>query len=229
MANLALNTIGNAVVEATFVGASPAGDLIPCPNGDTFLICNNSDVTDITITATATKACDQGEVHITEFVIPGETDNVLVPLNSRYANNGYVAITYDDVQATAATGTVTFNDAVSDGDIVTIGTRVYEFDTAANPGAITAGRVRVDVSGGATAPAAVTALVTAITGDTSAVATAVDGDLDTVVVTAKNTYSGSAGNAIVFTKTGENIVVDGDGTLSNGADSLTMAAFRNTR
>ena len=128
-----------------------------------------------------------------------------------------------------ATGTVTFDGDVSDGDIVTIGTRVYEFDTMTNPGDITAGRVRVDVSGDATASAAVTALVTAINGDTSAVVTAVVGDPDTVVVTAKDTYSGSAGNAIVFTKIGENIDVDGDGTLSNGADSLTMAAFRNTR
>jgi len=229
LANLALNTIGNAVVKATFVGASPAGDLIPCPNGDTFVICNNSSVEDITITATATKACDQGEVHVTKFVIPGETDNVLIPLNSRYANNGYVAIAYDDVQETAATGTVTFDGAVSDGDIVTIGTRVYEFDTDANPGDITAGRVRVDVSDDATASAAVTALVNAITGDNSAVVTAVDGGSDTVVVTAKDTYSGSAGNAIVFTKTGDNIAVDGTGNLSNGADSLTMAAFRNTR
>jgi hypothetical protein len=230
LANLALNTIGNAVVKATFVGASPAGDLIPCPNGDTFLICNNSSVEDITITATATKACDQGEVHITDFVIPGRSNGIVVPFSSRYTgNNGYVTITYDDVQETPATGTVTFEGDVSDGDIVTIGTRVYEFDTADNPGDITAGRVRVDVSGGATASAAVTALVTAITGDTSAVVTAVAGEPDTVVVTAKDTYSGSAGNTIIFTTTGANIDVDGDGTLSNGADSLTMAAFRNTR
>ena len=211
MANLALNTIGNAVVKATFVGASPAGDLIPCPNGDTFLICNNSSVEDITITATATKACDQGEVHVTDFVIPGKSNGVVVPFSSRYTgNNGYVTITYDDVQETPATGIVTFEGDVSDGDIVTIGTRVYEFDDA-------------------TASAAVTALVTAINGDTSAVVTAVAGEPDTVVVTAKDTYSGSAGNAIVFTTTGANIDVDGDGTLSNGADSLTMAAFRNTR
>ncbi|NLE04716.1 MAG: hypothetical protein GX638_07950, partial [Crenarchaeota archaeon] len=167
---------------------------------------------------------------VTDFVIPGKSNGVVVPFSSRYTgNNGYVTITYDDVQETPATGIVTFEGAVSDGDIVTIGTRVYEFDTDANPGDITAGRVRVDVSDVATASAAVTALVTAINGDTSAVVTAADGEPDTVVVTAKNTYSGSAGNTIVFTKNGENIVVDGDGTLSNGADSLTMAAFRNTR
>lgn len=49
--------------------------------------------------------------------------------------------------------------SVSDAEIITLGDEVYEFDTGS---AITAGRIRVDVSGGATASAARTALVTAI-------------------------------------------------------------------
>lgn len=36
---------------------------------------------------------------------------------------------------------------VADGETVTIGSEVYEFDTTASPGNITAGRIRVDVSG----------------------------------------------------------------------------------
>jgi hypothetical protein len=224
-----LQTIGNTLLNPTFAGVSPAGDLFPNADGDTLLYFKNTNGNAIVATMTATKACDQGTLHSYEATIPAN-DEVIIPLISRYNNaSGQVAITYDNSRTTAATGTVTFSGSVSDGDIVTIGTRVYEFDTAANPGAITAGRVRVNVNGGATASAAVTALVTAITGDTSAVVTAVDGALDTVVVTAKTTYSGAAGNAIVFTKTGANIAVDGAGTLTNGADALTVLAFRNTR
>ena len=229
MALITLNSIANAVVNPTFVGATPAGDLIPNTQGDTFVYFKNTNASPVVATITSTVPCDQGVAHVVTATIPA-TDEVIVPLIARYNNtSGQVAIAYDEVNDTAATGIVTFNGAVSDGNIVTIGTRVYEFDTAADPGAITAGRVRVNVSGGATASAAVTALVTAITGDASAVVTAADGALDTVDLTAKTTYSGTAGNAIIFTKVGTNIAVDGAGTLTNGADALTLAAFRNTR
>jgi hypothetical protein len=107
----------------------------------------------------------------------------------------YGALTTPGItDGTKASGTLTFTGVVADGQIVTIGTQVYEFDTAPLPGAIVAGRIRVDVSGGVTAPQAVTALVAAITGDAAAVVTAVDGALDTVACTAKaygtvpNTY-----------------------------------------
>ena len=71
------------------------------------------------------------------------------------------------LQGRAAVGYYYTTGVVADTNIVTIGTRVYEFDTAAAPGAITAGRVRVDVNNPAdvTADAAITALVTAINGD----------------------------------------------------------------
>jgi hypothetical protein len=112
----------------------------------------------------------------------------------------YTALTTPTLtDGTKASGTLTFTGVVADGQIVTIGTRVYEFDTAVAPGAITAGRVRVDVSGGVTAPQAVTALVAAITGDASAVVTALDGAGDTVAVTA--TAWGTAPNAYATTTT----------------------------
>jgi phage tail sheath gpL-like len=85
--------------------------------------------------------------------------------------------------AAKATGTLTFSNVVSDGQTVTIGNEVYEFDTHLT-GAVTAGNIRVNVSGGASASQAVTALVAAITAN-SAIVTAVDGTGDTVVVTAK--------------------------------------------
>ena len=229
MALITLNSIGNVVVNPTFVGATPTGDFIPNAQGNAFVYFKNTNASPVVATIVSNVPCDQGVIHTVNATIPA-TDEVVVPLIARYNNtNGQVAITYDDVNETAATGIVTFNGEVSDGDIVTIGTRVYEFDTTVNPGSIIAGRVRVDVSSDATAPAAVTALVAAITNDTSAVVTATDGDLDTVNLIAVDTYSGTAGNAIVFTKTGTNIAVTGAGTLTNGADTLTLAAFRNTR
>jgi hypothetical protein len=100
---------------------------------------------------------------------------------------------------TKATATLTFTGAVANAETVTIGTRVYEFDTAPLPGSVVAGNVRVDVSAGATAPEAVTALVAAITTDASALVTAVDGALDTVVVTAK--IYGIAPNSYATTTT----------------------------
>lgn len=79
-----------------------------------------------------------------------------------------------------AVGTLTFTDSVSDTETVTIGEDVYEFDTDA-VASITEGNIRVDVSGGATASDAVTALVAAIGEERDY--SAVDGDGDTVVVT----------------------------------------------
>ena len=123
----------------------------------------------------------------------------------------------------AATDTLTFTGGVSDAEIVTIGARVYEFDTAGTE-TITAGRVRVNVSGGAGAAAAVAALVAAINADTGAVVTAVDGALDTVVVTAKE--QGTGGNSIVATTTCADATWGGAGLLTGGAVT-TLALQRN--
>jgi len=83
------------------------------------------------------------------------------------------------VNPVTATGTLTFTGTVTDGQIVIIGTEIYEFD---DDSVVTGGHIAVDVSGGLTAPYAVTALVSAITNN-SKIVTAVDGALDTVVVT----------------------------------------------
>jgi predicted secreted protein len=121
------------------------------------------------------------------------------------------------VGTTQATGTLTFAGGVSDGETVTIGTDVYEFDTAAAPGAVTAGRIRVDVSGGAGAGAAETALVAAITGNDASVVTAVgSGIADAVICTAKQ--YGTGGDAIVTTETCADASW-GAGTLAGGANS----------
>lgn len=147
--------------------------------------------------------------------------------NSTFVNNQYTAVSAPtagpahlllaNMESIAATGTLTFTGSVSDGEKVTIGSRVYEFDTNSS---VTAGNVAVNVSGGATAPAAVTALVTAITGDASATVTAVDGAGDTVVVTAKT--KGSAANTTATTETCANASW-GSATLTGGVDGITAA------
>lgn len=55
---------------------------------------------------------------------------------------------------------------VADGETITIGNEVYEIDTAAAPGAITAGRIRVDCNAGVTPTVASAAIVAAIHGNT---------------------------------------------------------------
>jgi len=79
-----------------------------------------------------------------------------------------------------------------------------------------------EVTIGATAAAAVTNIVAAVTADLASV-TAVDGAGDTVVITAV-TAKGTDGNAIVFTEASTNMTVNGTGTLgatTAGVDSIT--------
>jgi hypothetical protein len=85
------------------------------------------------------------------------------------------------VNAVNESGTLTFSGVVADAQTVTIGTEVYEFKTSGSAGT---GKIKVDVSGGVTAPDAVTALVTAITAN-SAIVNASDGAGDTVVIVSK--------------------------------------------
>lgn len=122
------------------------------------------------------------------------------------------AATGTPVDAVAATGIVTFSGAVSDGDTVTIGADVYEFDTDSS---VTSGNIAVDVSGGATAPAAVTALAAAITASDTQGVGGVDGAGDTVDLTAD--VKGAAGN-LALAKSGTNIAVSG-ATLTGGVDA----------
>lgn len=121
------------------------------------------------------------------------------------------------VNAVNAIGTLTFTGVVSDGETVTIGARVYEFDTDSS---VTGGNIAVDVSGGATAAEAVTALVAAITADGTATVTAVDGADDTVVVTAK--IAGTAANATATTKTCANASW-GTVTLAGGVNGTVAS------
>jgi hypothetical protein len=51
---------------------------------------------------------------------------------------------------------------VADGETITIGNETYEIDTAAAPGAVTAGNIRVDCSAGVTPTQASAALVAAV-------------------------------------------------------------------
>lgn len=99
------------------------------------------------------------------------------------------------VNPKGATGILTFDGVVADAQTVTIGTEVYEFKTSGNAGT---GKIKIDVSGGVTASDAVTALVTAIK-ENSTLVNAVDGEGDTVVVTAK--IVGTSGNDITIATT----------------------------
>jgi hypothetical protein len=56
---------------------------------------------------------------------------------------------------------------VADTETITIGKEVYEIDTAANPGAITAGRIRINCNAGVTPAIASAAIVAAINGNTT--------------------------------------------------------------
>ena len=124
-------------------------------------------------------------------------------------------VTSAPVNGVAATGTLTFSDSVSDTETVTIGDDVYEFDTDAS---VTAGNILVDVSGGATASDAVTALVAAITASDTQGVGAADGAGDTVVLTADT--KGTAANSIATTETCANAAF-GAATLTGGVDSTT--------
>jgi len=126
-------------------------------------------------------------------------------------------VTSAPVNAVAATGTLTFSDSVSDTETVTIGDDVYEFDTDAS---VTEGNILVDVSGGATASAAVTALVAAINANDTQGVGAADGAGDTVVLTADT--KGTVANAIATTETCANGAF-GAATLEGGVDGTVGA------
>jgi len=116
------------------------------------------------------------------------------------------------VNAVAATGTLTFSGTVSDGEVVVIGDDTYEFDTDAS---VTEGNILVDVSGGATASDAVTALVAAITASATEPVSGADGDGDTVVITAD--VKGTAANSIATTTDAANGSW-AEATLTGGID-----------
>lgn len=111
-----------------------------------------------------------------------------------------------------AKGTLTFSGSVTDGETVTIGGAVYEFDDDEETAK---GNIAVDVSDGATAPDAVTALVAAIMANTGSVVTAEAGTGDTVVVTA--VVYGTEGNSIAVS-TDADKGAWAEATLTGGID-----------
>jgi len=126
-------------------------------------------------------------------------------------------ITTAPVNAVAATGVFTITNTVSDGETVTIGSRVYEFKTS---GDATLGNIKVDISGGATNALSATALITAI-GTTDPLVTATTGGTGIVDVTAR--VKGVIGNTIVS-------IADlangswGDDTLAAGVDGTVVGS-----
>ena len=106
------------------------------------------------------------------------------------------------VNAVASQGTITMAGLATADETFVIDTQTFTWKAARS----VAGEVTI----GATAAAAVTNIVAAVTADLATV-TAVDGAGDTVTVTAAT--KGVAGNSIVFTEASTNMTVDGAGTL----------------
>lgn len=78
---------------------------------------------------------------------------------------------------------------VADGETITIGGEVYEIDTAADPGAITAGRIRVNCNAGVTPSIASAAIVAAINANTLLGLTAVAISVNEILVFTNNDTS----------------------------------------
>jgi len=114
------------------------------------------------------------------------------------------------VNAVGAVGVLTFSGVTQTGELVTIGSDIYEFDST---GTYAGANIEVDISGGASAAQSVTALAAVIGTGTEAI-TGIDGDGDTVVVTAD--VKGVAGN-LAFSTTCANGSVD-NATLVGGLD-----------
>jgi hypothetical protein len=108
---------------------------------------------------------------------------------------------------TAATGLVSLGGQPGDANIVVIGdgtrTVTFEFDSAADPGAVETGHTRVKI--GADAPATITALINAINASALDISAA-----ETTGDAAALTHEtlGIIGN-VPITKTGANITVTG--------------------
>jgi hypothetical protein len=122
-----------------------------------------------------------------------------------------------------ATGTLSITGDVADTETVTIGTDVYEFDTDVTP-TITAGRYRVDVTGGVGKAAAKTALIAAINANASSLVVASDGGGDDILATAKE--YGTGGNAIAKAENMGNGDWDGVGAFLTGGLDATLTYQR---
>ena len=160
--------------DAKFFGCTQEGTVTQTVD-QTELICGiGSKVKAILNKSKMVNFSVQMGVHVSDFIAYNSGTSMTSSSRDIWKNEKIIGV------AENATGTLTFIGTVSDEETVTIGTDVYEFDTDAVE-TITAGHIRVDVSGGATASDAVTALVSAIGSGRDYSAT--DGVDDTVVVT----------------------------------------------
>lgn len=126
------------------------------------------------------------------------------------------------VNAVASTGTITFGGDVIDGETVTIGTEIFEFDTDAS---VTGTNTLVDISGGGSAQQALDALL-ALSGSTDADVTLADETGGVMSVTSD--VAGVLGDLIALEESSANItlsgVVLGAGAGTNGVDGTVGAA-----
>ena len=121
------------------------------------------------------------------------------------------------ISGVSATSTLTLTGVVSDLEVVTIGTHIYEFKTSGSP---IAGHIKVDVSGGVTAVLAKVALKNVINANEVNVVATNGGTGDTVVLTAVT--GATVANAIATTKTMANATW-GTGTLTGGIDGTVSS------
>lgn len=151
------------------------------------------------------------------------------PLYAEAGFNIFLPAEDRPVNALEAGKVLTISGVTADGQTVTIGTRVYEFDTNS---AITSGRVEVDVSGGVTASLSIDALEAAITGDDSAVVSVEASDATTLTVAAL--VAGVSGNSIAIAETltngswaGAAVVLSGglDGTVAEPGEFIFAGGY----
>jgi len=122
------------------------------------------------------------------------------------------------ISGISATSTLTLTGVVSDGEIVTIGTNVYEFKASGIP---VVGHIKVDVSGGVTAVLAKVALKNVINANEVNVIATNGGTGDTVILTAVT--GATIANAIATTKVMTNATW-GTGTLTGGIDGTVSSS-----
>jgi hypothetical protein len=116
------------------------------------------------------------------------------------------AVYYHDGQP--GVGTIDFTGVCSDGETVTIGSRIYEFDDVDGASCTGSEDVCIDVSGGASAAQCGTALVAGVNGDASRSADTV---LNTDIV---STLGVAVNDAYTLTETGTNISVSSANAVS---------------
>ena len=127
---------------------------------------------------------------------------------------------------------------VADGETITIGSEVYEIDTAADPGAITAGRVRVNCNAGVTPTIASAAIVAAINANTllglTAVAISVNeilvftnSDASALAIACSETLAGANNQWGAATFTGGQLAKPQGVSLGQRAPNATEVAIGN--